>query len=83
VVGIDNLEIASHIVPSLTTVHLPTAELGREVAEHLLGRLRGQVRLRRTEMPIELVERRSSGPVQPSGVENPMQMRQINLAATV
>jgi LacI family transcriptional regulator len=62
VVGIDNLEIASHIAPSLTTVHLPTAELGREVAEHLLARLRGDPRGSRTEMPIELIERRSSGP---------------------
>ena len=63
VVGIDNLEIASHIAPSLTTIHLPTAELGREVAEHLLARLRGERRASRTEMPIELIERRSSGPL--------------------
>jgi LacI family transcriptional regulator len=63
VVGIDNLEIASHIAPSLTTIHLPTAELGREVAGHLLARLRGELRPRRTEMPIELIERRSSGPL--------------------
>ena len=62
VVGIDNLEIAGHISPALTTVHLPTAELGRMVAEHLLGRLRGESRPRRTEIPVELIERRSSGP---------------------
>lgn len=61
VVGIDNLEIASHVVPSLSTVHLPTLELGREVAEHLLDRLRGYERPPRVELPIELVERRSSG----------------------
>lgn len=67
VVGIDNLEIASHIAPPLTTVHLPTAELGREVAEHLLARLRGEARPRRIEMPIELVERRSSGPPRADG----------------
>jgi len=83
VVGIDNLEIASHIAPSLTTVHLPTAELGREVAEHLLSRLGGQVRPRRIEMAIELVERHSSGPVRPSGVEDPVRMRQISVAAAV
>ncbi|WP_370875493.1 substrate-binding domain-containing protein [Methylobacterium amylolyticum] len=62
VVGIDNLEIASHSAPPLTTVHLPTADLGRAVAEHLLARLCGEPRSRRTEMPIALIERRSSGP---------------------
>lgn len=61
VVGIDNLEIASHVVPSLTTVHLPTAELGRAIAEHLIARLNGEVRPRHTQMEIELVRRCSSG----------------------
>ena len=70
VVGIDNLQIASHISPSLTTVHLPTAELGRAVAEHLLARLRGELRNSRTEMPIELIERRSSGPPPMSGAQS-------------
>ncbi|GJE61122.1 LacI family DNA-binding transcriptional regulator [Methylobacterium trifolii] len=63
VVGIDNLEIASHVAPSLTTVNLPTAELGLEIAEHLLARLRGEFRARHTEMAIALVERSSSGPL--------------------
>lgn len=62
VVGIDNLEIASHIAPALTTIHLPTSELGRAVAEHLLARLDGHAGPRRTELPIALVARRSSGP---------------------
>ncbi|WP_336492190.1 LacI family DNA-binding transcriptional regulator [Methylobacterium nigriterrae] len=79
VVGIDNLEIASHIAPSLTTVHLPTAELGRQVAEHLLSRLSGQTPPKRIEMAIELVERHSSGPARSSGREDPVQVRQISI----
>ena len=83
VVGIDNLEIASHISPSLTTVHLPTAELGREVAEHLLDRLSGQARPARTEMAIELVERHSSGRVRPPGGVDIVQLQQVSGAAAI
>lgn len=60
VVGIDDLEIASHVVPSLTTVHLPTAELGLAIAKHLIARLNGEARPRHTQMRIELVRRHSS-----------------------
>ncbi len=60
VVGIDNLEIAAHLAPPLTTVHLPTTELGRTVARHLLARLRGEAQPQRVELPIELVIRRSA-----------------------
>lgn len=67
IVGIDDLEISAHINPPLTTVHLPTAELGRAAATCLLARLRGEGegegRGNRIEMPIELVVRGSSGPV--------------------
>ncbi|MBA4788781.1 MAG: LacI family DNA-binding transcriptional regulator [Rhizobiales bacterium] len=60
--GIDNLEIAAHLTPALTTVHLPTTDLGRSVAAHLLARLKGQEPPLRQELPIELVIRRSTGP---------------------
>lgn len=58
--GIDNLEIAAHLTPPLTTVHLPTTELGRTVARHLLARLKGEAQPQRMELPIELVVRRSA-----------------------
>lgn len=60
VVGIDNLEIAAHLSPALTTVNLPTMELGRAVAQHLLARLKGENRPHRVELPIELVVRHST-----------------------
>lgn len=65
IAGIDNLEIAAHLLPPLTTVHLPTTELGRAVADHLLAHLRSpepaEARPLRIEMPIDLVVRRSTG----------------------
>jgi LacI family transcriptional regulator len=61
IAGIDDLEIASHLAPALTTVHLPTEELGEEVAGALLSMLRGGSGPSRVELPIELVVRASTG----------------------
>ncbi len=62
VVGIDNLEMAAHLSPALTTVHVPTARIGAEAAGMVLARLRRQAHARRIELPVELVIRRSSAP---------------------
>lgn len=61
IAGIDDLEIASHLTPALTTVHLPTEVLGEEVAGALLTLLGGGSCPPRVELPIELVVRASTG----------------------
>jgi LacI family transcriptional regulator len=61
VVGIDNLEMASHLSPALTTVHIPTARIGAVAARRMLERLGGEASPRLTELPIELVVRQSCG----------------------
>ncbi len=63
IAGIDDLDLAAHTAPGLTTVHLPTSQLGRRAAEHVLRRLEGHETERIVEMPIELVVRGSTGPV--------------------
>jgi len=63
IVGIDNLEMAAHLSPALTTVHIPTARIGSETARLILARLAGTPARQLTELPIELVMRQSSGPV--------------------
>ncbi|MBR0660196.1 substrate-binding domain-containing protein, partial [Neoroseomonas oryzicola] len=62
VVGIDNLEMAAHLSPPLTTVHVPTARIGAAAAQRVLDRLAGRDATQLTELPIELVIRRSSAP---------------------
>jgi LacI family transcriptional regulator, galactose operon repressor len=62
IVGIDNLDIAAHLFPPLTTVHLPTAQLGTAAAEHVLARLGGAMVPARQELPIALVLRGSTAP---------------------
>lgn len=60
VVGIEDLEIASFTTPALTTVRLPTAEIGAATARHLLAILRNETAQRRTEFPLELIKRAST-----------------------
>lgn len=62
VTGFDDMEIASVVTPGLTTVHLPTAELGSYAAQHLLARLAGRHVDQRTELPVELIVRGSTAP---------------------
>jgi LacI family transcriptional regulator len=60
VIGIENMEIATFTTPTLTSVHLPTAEIGAATARHLLALLRNESVERRTEFPVSLVERAST-----------------------
>ena len=60
--GFDDMEIAAVVTPALTTVHFPTTELGAVAAQHLLARFAGQEVEMRTELPVELVVRGSTGP---------------------
>jgi len=41
VTGFDDLDLASHVVPPLTTMRVPSASMGRLAAEHLLARIAG------------------------------------------
>jgi LacI family transcriptional regulator len=66
-VGIDNLEMAAHLSPPLTTVHVPTAQIGAAAAERVLDRLAGRAAPRVTELPLELVVRRSCAPPRRAG----------------
>jgi LacI family transcriptional regulator len=61
VVGIDNLDMAAHVSPALTTVHVPTARIGEMAALTLLERLNGCSERIAHELAVELVVRQSTG----------------------
>lgn len=63
VAGIDDLDMSAHLSPPLTTVHLPTAAIGAEAARKLIAMIRGTAGPDVLDLPVELVVRRSSGPV--------------------
>lgn len=58
--GIDNLEIAEAINPGLTTVNLPTHDLGRLAAKTILTAISGDVIAAQSLLPFELVIRGST-----------------------
>lgn len=62
VVGFDNIEVAGQMSPSMTTVHVPSLEIGREAGKRLLARLAGEAVPRCEKLPFTLIERDTSGP---------------------
>jgi LacI family transcriptional regulator len=62
-VGFDDIALAEHFDPPLTTVRLPARALGEAAGRILLDRLAGHVVASRTILPTELIVRESTGPV--------------------
>ncbi len=63
IAGFDDVELAGEFVPALTTIRVPSAEIGRLAARRLLARLSGGCLRRCEELPAELVVRETTGPV--------------------
>lgn len=61
--GIDNVDMAAHLTPSLTTVDIPAAGIGAEAAALILARLSSREPAEPVcvTLPISLVVRHSSG----------------------
>jgi LacI family transcriptional regulator len=59
--GFDDIEIAAHSRPSLTTVRVPDREMGELAAQYLIDRLAGRVCEPPPMLDVLLVERESTG----------------------
>jgi LacI family transcriptional regulator len=67
IVGFDDLELASHIQPALTTVHVPAEEMWRCAADRVIAWMQGQDDVpRETEIEVRLVVRGSTSPPTPA-----------------
>lgn len=60
IVGIDGLDMSPHISPSLTTINVPTGQIGELTAQMLISLVRGEMINPDIALPVELVVRRSS-----------------------
>lgn len=69
IVGFDNMQIASYMVPPLTTVHQPAYEMGRRAAELLLQLQKTGGKAVQDMMKTRLVIRESTTPPQESSFE--------------
>jgi LacI family transcriptional regulator len=63
IVGFDDLEMARHIQPSITTLHVPTRQMWHTVGDRLVAALANLPVQEATEVEVELVVRDSTGPV--------------------
>ena len=63
VTGFDDLDLASHVTPALTTMRVPSAAMGAMAAEHLLARIAQRETSHAIALEAELIVRESTGPV--------------------
>ena len=62
VVGFDDIPLARHFDPPLTTVHLPARALGEAAGRAILDRLAGRLTLDRQLLATEMIVRESTAP---------------------
>ena len=58
--GFDDIELASHIVPPLTTIHVPTQDMGRSIADYIIRSLDGEDIVLPVKLDSELIIRAST-----------------------
>jgi LacI family transcriptional regulator len=77
VTGFDDLDLAMHMDPGLTTVHVPADEIGRRAADLVLARINRTEVPERVELAANLILRASTGrpPRQSSTVKSPRRPR--------
>ncbi len=61
IAGIDNIELAAHVSPSLSSVEIPATRIGSETVERVLALIADMTKAGHVMLPIELVERHSTG----------------------
>lgn len=66
IVGFDDLELARHLQPAMTTVQVPTEHMWSTAADRLVSAFQGEPVQRSTRIDVALVVRQSTGPV-PAG----------------
>jgi len=65
IVGFDDLPLAAHLTPALTTMHVPSEEMGRRAAAYLIAELAGsndRATVSSVELDVELIVRDTTGP---------------------
>jgi len=62
ITGFDDLELAAELAPALTTMHVPSEDMGRLAADYLLDRIDGQPTPGATKLDVDLIIRGSTSP---------------------
>jgi len=62
IVGFDDLPLAAHLSPGLTTVHVPSRRMGERAAEYLLASIAGDAPDTHNELPVDIIVRGTTTP---------------------
>lgn len=62
IVGFDDLPMAEHISPGLTTIHVPSRRMGEAAARYVLDRISGNDNPPSIELPVSIVIRGTTAP---------------------
>lgn len=62
ITGFDDVELAAHMVPPLTTVHVPAAEMGKTIGSYVIASLEGEKPALPPPLQAHLVIRGSTAP---------------------
>lgn len=62
IVGFDDIEFAAQLRPSITTMRVPSADIGRQAGRRILARLAGEPVAVCEPLEATLIERESAGP---------------------
>ena len=62
ITGFDDLDLAAQLTPALTTMRVPSAEMGSRAAEFLLSRSNGDMVPEKVELEAELIVRGTTAP---------------------
>ena len=60
-VGFDDVDFASHLIPALTTIHAPTEQVGKEAVKQLISLINNKEVRNVVLLPTELIIRHSCG----------------------
>jgi LacI family transcriptional regulator len=62
ITGFDDMEMASTTLPPLSTVRVPTEDLGRSAADYIIARVTGHESIVNKELAVDLIIRGTTGP---------------------
>jgi LacI family transcriptional regulator len=65
IVGFDDTDMSAHLDPPLTTIRIPSRQMGEEIADYIIGYLGGQAPQSPAPLEAELILRASTAPPPP------------------
>ncbi len=57
ITGFDDMDICAQLIPALTTMHVPSVEMGKRAADFLIASINGETTLLHTEIDVDLMIR--------------------------